>query len=65
MPPRCTSIGWCTGDGSSRSFFDPEAAAHPGARLGWTLFHDWRVGAVLTVVAFAIAVGTFARRRHG
>jgi hypothetical protein len=29
--------------------------------LGWTLFHDWRVGAVLTVVAFAIAVGTFAR----
>ena len=25
------------------------------------LFHDWRVGAVLTVVAFAVAVVTFAR----
>lgn len=29
--------------------------------LGWMLFHDWRVGAVLTVVAFAVAVVTFAR----
>ena len=29
--------------------------------LGWMLFHDWRVGAVLTVAAFAVAVVTFAR----
>lgn len=29
--------------------------------LGWMLFHDWRVGAALTVVAFAVAVVTFAR----
>jgi hypothetical protein len=29
--------------------------------LGWMLFHDWRVGAVFTVVAFAVAVVTFAR----
>jgi hypothetical protein len=29
--------------------------------LGWMLFHDWRVGAVLTVVAFAVGVVTFAR----
>jgi hypothetical protein len=29
--------------------------------LGWMLFHDWQVGAVLTVVAFAVAVVTFAR----
>jgi hypothetical protein len=28
---------------------------------GWLLFHDWRVGAVLTVIAFAVAVVTFAR----
>ena len=29
--------------------------------LGWTLSHDWHVGAALTVVAFAVAVVTFAR----
>jgi hypothetical protein len=29
--------------------------------LGWMLSHDWRVGAVLTVVAFAVGVVTFAR----
>jgi hypothetical protein len=29
--------------------------------LGWMLFHDWHVGAALTVVAFAVAVVTFAR----
>jgi hypothetical protein len=29
--------------------------------LGWTLSHDWQAGAVLTVVAFAVAVVTFAR----
>ena len=29
--------------------------------LGWMLFHNWQVGAALTVVAFAVAVVTFAR----
>ena len=29
--------------------------------LGWTLFHDWRASAALTVAAFAVAVVTFAR----
>ena len=29
--------------------------------LSWMLFHTWQVGAVLTVVAFAVAVVTFAR----
>jgi hypothetical protein len=29
--------------------------------LGWMLAHDWQAGAVLTVVAFAVAVVSFAR----